>query len=99
MNFVSKLSDADGELQETAHWLATAEACGYLSANQLRALQGCLKSIGKKLGAMMAKPETFIPRGVVARPLPSTLPPRAPGVRPPTSDLPRPASGLSRPPA
>lgn len=31
-HFVSKLTDADGEAQETSHWLATAMACGYLSA-------------------------------------------------------------------
>ena len=27
-HFVSKLTDSDGELQETLHWLATAEVCG-----------------------------------------------------------------------
>ena len=26
-HFLAKLTDADGELQETLHWLATAEAC------------------------------------------------------------------------
>jgi four helix bundle protein len=26
-HFISKLTDADGELQETSHWLATALAC------------------------------------------------------------------------
>src|SRR5947209_7374762 len=31
-HFVSKLTDADGELQETSHWLWTAFACNYLTA-------------------------------------------------------------------
>ncbi len=29
-HFLSKLTDADGELQETLHWLSSAEACEYL---------------------------------------------------------------------
>src|ERR1035441_6210851 len=29
-HFVSKLTDADGELQETSHWLGRAEHYGYL---------------------------------------------------------------------
>jgi four helix bundle protein len=92
MNFVSKLSDADGELQETEHWLATAEACGHLSATEVKELQGRLNSIGKKLGAMMSKPETFIPRAVVVRPPSSDL-------RHPTSVLRPLSSGLGPPPA
>ena len=34
-HFVSKLTDADGELQETAHWLLTAEACKYINEAEL----------------------------------------------------------------
>jgi four helix bundle protein len=33
-HFVSKLTDADGELQETDHWFATALACEYLDTPQ-----------------------------------------------------------------
>jgi four helix bundle protein len=29
-HFVSKLTDADGELDETRHWLFTARACSYV---------------------------------------------------------------------
>ena len=29
-HFVSKLSDADGEQEETCHWLRTAAACNYI---------------------------------------------------------------------
>ena len=31
-HFISKLTDADGEQQETQHWIETALDCGYLSA-------------------------------------------------------------------
>ena len=61
-HFVSKLTDADGELQETSHWLASATACGYLTTEQQTAFQRRLDGIGSKLGKMMSKPETFAPR-------------------------------------
>lgn len=61
-HFVSKLTDADGEVQETSHWLATAQACGYLSTTEQLALQQSLDSIVAKLGKMMSKPESFIPK-------------------------------------
>src|ERR1017187_5632167 len=38
-HFLSKLTDADGELQETIHWLDTALACGYLSPSKEEALE------------------------------------------------------------
>ncbi len=98
LHFVSKLSDADGELQETAHWLATATACGYLSADELRGLQARVRSIGQKLGAMMSKPNTFIPRAAVFRPPASDLCPPASDHRPPSSDL-RPLASDLRPPS
>lgn len=61
-HFVSKLTDADGEVQETSHWLATAYSCGYLSGDRQSALQQRLEAIGAKLGKMMAKPESFAPK-------------------------------------
>ena len=76
-HFLSKLTDADGEVQETSHWLATAFACGYLTASSHEMFGARLESIGKMLGKMMSKPETFIPRTVIPpsgfRPLPSAL--------------------------
>src|SRR6478609_1938934 len=60
--FVSKLTDADGEVQETSHWLATAQACGYLTESDKIVLQQRLESIGAKLGKMMSKPESFTPK-------------------------------------
>ena len=61
-HFVSKLTDADGETQETSHWLATAMACGYISTPEQSALQFQLDSIGGKIGKMISKPETFVPK-------------------------------------
>ena len=31
-HFISKLTDADGEQQETQHWIETALDCGYITA-------------------------------------------------------------------
>jgi four helix bundle protein len=49
-HFVSKLTDADGELQETVHWLATACACNYIGALQFAELQANVEEIGKCSG-------------------------------------------------
>ena len=61
-HFVSKLSDADGEQMETQHWLIEAGDCGYLDeANSKRPLALC-EEIGRMLGSMMRKAETFSSR-------------------------------------
>jgi four helix bundle protein len=61
-HFVSKLTDADGELQETSHWLDIALACGYIADKQHADLLTRLESIGKGLGKMMSMPEKFVPK-------------------------------------
>jgi len=58
-HFISKLTDADGELQETAHWLSTAAACEYITPAERAKFQIQLEDIGKKLGKMMSMPEKF----------------------------------------
>jgi four helix bundle protein len=58
-HFVSKLTDADGELQETLHWLASAEACGYTDSETAADYQSQANTIGKQLGSMINKHETF----------------------------------------
>jgi len=58
-HFMSKLTDADGELQETLHWLDTACACAYLSADDHAAFMRDAESVGRLLGGMMAKHESF----------------------------------------
>jgi four helix bundle protein len=50
-HFISKLTDADGELQETLHWLATASACEYLSES----VHSTLDSAARKLAKDLAK--------------------------------------------
>lgn len=61
MHFISKLTDADGELQETRHWIETARACDYLAQDEMRPLLMQIEEIGGMLGAMMAKADTFMP--------------------------------------
>ena len=53
-HFVSKLTDADGEQNETRHWLKTALACDYLGMEQHADLDKRCKRIGAMLGRMMA---------------------------------------------
>jgi len=58
-HFISKLSDADGEQQETQHWVDAALDCGYIN-NQVRdELIGDLEGIGRMLHAMMDKANLF----------------------------------------
>ena len=58
-HFVSKLSDSDAEQAETQHWLDSAMECGYIShENHNTLLEKCMK-IGRMLGSMITKPESF----------------------------------------
>ena len=52
-HFVSKLTDADAELAETQHWIRTAHACDYLSADAGQALGDEATQIGRMIGAMI----------------------------------------------
>ena len=58
-HFVSKLTDSDGELQETLHWLASAEACGYITSEDSTKLQIQAATIGRQLGSMINKHQSF----------------------------------------
>lgn len=53
-HFTSKLTDADGELQETKHWVMRACAYRYLSESEAEGLLRQAKEIGGKLGRMFA---------------------------------------------
>ncbi|MGH7494875.1 MAG: four helix bundle protein [bacterium] len=57
--FVSKLTDADGEQNETQHWLDTACDCGYLNKREATSLTRQCEEIGRMLGGMIAKSEKF----------------------------------------
>jgi four helix bundle protein len=58
-HFVSKLTDADAELQETRHWLDRANAYRYLPDEKRIALEQCCDRIGGMLGNMILHPESF----------------------------------------
>ena len=61
-HFVSKLTDADGELHETSHWISTALACKYIADDEHVRFQMQIEEIGKMLGKMMSMPEKFNPQ-------------------------------------
>lgn len=58
-HFLSKLTDADGELQETFHWLDSAKACGYLSEVECQDLSDEMAQVGRSLGSMINRHESF----------------------------------------
>jgi four helix bundle protein len=58
-HFVSKLTDADGEQQETRHWIDVALDCKYIEQSQATDLKNKTVEIGRILGGMMAKSESF----------------------------------------
>jgi len=58
-HFVSKLTDADGELQETRHWIGRALAYEYLTASAFDRLKKRCDKIGNMLGKMIQSPDSF----------------------------------------
>ena len=58
-HFVSKLTDADGEQQETQHWIQTALGCGYLSPVQAKDWLKRYACVGRMLNSMISKADQF----------------------------------------
>jgi four helix bundle protein len=58
-HFVSKLTDADAELQETQHWIGRALAYAYVSSACHAEISERCEEVGSMLGAMMQRPEGF----------------------------------------
>ncbi len=58
-HFISKLTDADGEQQETQHWVDSAEDCGYLEKEQAGNLNADLNEIGRMINSMIDKANQF----------------------------------------
>ena len=58
-HFTSKLTDADGENLETQTWLHFAQDCGYLDKEGFDDFIGGSEEVGRLLGGMLAKPESF----------------------------------------
>ena len=58
-HFISKLTDSDGEQQETQHWIEVAYDCNYISESAMNIyLEKCI-SIRKMLNSMMTKSKQF----------------------------------------
>ena len=58
-HFISKLTDADGEQQETRHWIETAMDCSYISKETATKLFDKYESVGKMLNSMITKSSSF----------------------------------------
>lgn len=57
--FISKLTDADGEQQETQHWLDISLDCNYIDISTNRELMGRCREIGRMLCGMIKKSPHF----------------------------------------
>ena len=58
-HFLSKLTDADGELQETLHWINSAEACSYWSDAEARKLTDHAATVGRLIGSTINNYQSF----------------------------------------
>lgn len=58
-HFLSKLTDADGEIAETRHWIATAYACGYMNDERKTSLAAHVDKVGGLFGGMIQKHRQF----------------------------------------
>jgi four helix bundle protein len=59
-HFISKLSDCDGENDETNTSLDFARDCNYITDVEHKELVASCAEIGKMLGSMICKPDKFI---------------------------------------
>ena len=59
-HFVSKLTDCDGECNETDTSLDFAKDCGYITDEQHANLTEINKEVGKMLGSMISNPAPFL---------------------------------------
>ena len=88
-HFVSKLTDADAEQQETQHWVETAKDCAYLNEADTGELLGVLAEIGRMLQSMIDRAPEFCsqhPAGVREDPADYGPPPDPPLITDPTDD-------------
>ena len=54
-HFISKLTDAHGEAEETGVWLDTARECGYLSDEEHASLRGVVRACAGGLATMVKR--------------------------------------------
>jgi four helix bundle protein len=60
LHFVSKLTDCDGEINETDTSLAFARDCEYLTHEEHAELTAVCGEVGRMLGAMIQSPNPFL---------------------------------------
>jgi four helix bundle protein len=60
-HFLSKLSDCDGENSETYSSVDFAQNCGDISGEQREQLAAQCAEVGRMLGDMIRKPDSFLP--------------------------------------
>lgn len=60
-HFLSKLTDADAEQNETQHWVETARDCAYLATEQAKELLSLCNEIGRMLRSMKDHSAGFCP--------------------------------------
>jgi four helix bundle protein len=60
LHFVSKLADCDGENNETDTSLDFAKDCGYITSGRHRELVAKCAEIGRMLGGMIKKSDSFV---------------------------------------
>jgi four helix bundle protein len=58
-HFISKLTDADGEQQETQHWIECATDCDYITSDLAKSLLNRYASVGKMITSMINKSHLF----------------------------------------
>ena len=58
-HFISKLTDSDGEQQETQHWIETACDCKYIRDSLKNNWIERYETIGKMLNSMINKADSF----------------------------------------
>ncbi len=59
-HFISKLTDCDGENNETDSSLDFARDCGYISEDKHRELLELNREVGKMIGSMIKTPAPFL---------------------------------------
>jgi hypothetical protein len=59
-HFLSKLTDCDGEANETDSSLDFARDCGYISHDEHKRLTSACTNVGRMLGKMMQKSKSFL---------------------------------------
>jgi len=59
-HFYSKLTDCDGELNETATSIDFARDCNYISAEEYAELVAAAGEVGRMLGGMLRNPNPFL---------------------------------------